>query len=393
MRPMTRNLPLPYPRAFGVGAVLAAALAAGCIPSTSTPAADPSSTETPTSFGGGDMPPGTHVQVARQGQWYAAVIVQPMGEGRFLIHYDNTGNEWNEVVGPDRLKSLPPGTLAAGAPPDYHPGEKVLVTYQKRLLLADVVMQVGTGSWRVHYDGYGPEAGEVAPADRIRRPFTGASGHAPGESLTVDVNGQALPAKVLAASAADRWVVRFETFGPQYDQEVGVDRIRAAAVAPPPPPPPPPALVVAPPPPPEPPKVVEKPAEKPKPKPPPADVAPSVPAGPPAVNEEVLVSVRGAWLHASVTAAGVTAAGAGIFKVKYASGGEEDVAADRIVRSPGSTKGLLYQSGQLVLIDYKGIYVPGKVLRQEGKGEYKVRFEGQGPEGDEVIQVKRLRPR
>jgi hypothetical protein len=90
----------------------------------------------------------------------------------------------------------------------------------------------------------------------------------------------------------------------------------------------------------------------------------------------------------------VTAANAGgSFKVKFTSGGEEDVAADRILREPASTKGLRYQPNQLVLVDYKGVYVPGKVLKQEGKGEYKVRFEGQGPEGDEVVPVKRLKPR
>ncbi len=62
------------------------------------------------------MPPGTHVQVARQGQWYAAAIVQPLGEGRFLVHYDNTGNEWNEAVGPERVKPLGAAPRPAARP-------------------------------------------------------------------------------------------------------------------------------------------------------------------------------------------------------------------------------------------------------------------------------------
>ena len=103
---------------------------------------------------------------------------------------------------------------------------------------------------------------------------------------------------------------------------------------------------------------------------------------------ELLVSVRGAWFSAAVTALG-----AGTVKVKFAAGGEEDVDAGRILREPTSTKGLHYQPAQLVLVDYKGVFVPGKVLKQEGKGEYKVRFDGQGPEGDEVINARRLRPR
>jgi hypothetical protein len=79
--------------------------------------------------------------------------------------------------------------------------------------------------------------------------------------------------------------------------------------------------------------------------------------------------------------------------VKYASGSEEEVPADRVVRGPGSTRGLRYQPGQLVLVEYKGVFVPAKVIRPEGKSDYKVRFDGQGPEGDEVVTPKRLRPR
>jgi hypothetical protein len=379
--------------------VLAAAIAAaGCTPAATTPpAADPSSALP--SFGGGDMPPGTHVQVARQGQWYGATILQPLGEGRFLVHYDNTGNEWNEPVGPDRLKAFPGGGAPAGPARDYHAGEKVLVTFQNRLLLGEIVTQVGADSWRVHYEGFGAEASESVGPDRMKRPFAGASGHHVGESLVVDVNGTPLPAKVLAVSSADHWVVRFESFGPQYDQEVGIDRIKAAG--------PPTAEIKAE-------KAVEKAAEKAaevkvekatvkaekaaekaaekvaekaKPKPP-AEGAPAVPVGPPSVGENVLVSVRGAWFPASVV--GVAA---GTVKVKFTAGGEEDVPEGHVLRGPESTRGLHYQPAQLVLIDYKGVFVPGKVLKQEGKAEYKVRFDGQGPEGDEVIPVKRLRPR
>jgi len=83
---------------------------------------------------------------------------------------------------------------------------------------------------------------------------------------------------------------------------------------------------------------------------------------------------------------------AGAFKVKFATG-EEEVPGDKLLREPASLKGLHYQVGQLVLVHYKGVYVAAKVLKQEGKSDYKVRFEGTGPEEDEVVQVKRLRPR
>lgn len=386
---MTRIHPLQRAGVLAA-AILAASLTAACSSSTATPAADPSSAA-PT-FGANDLAPGTKVLVARQGQWLPATIVQPVAEGRFLIHYDNTADQWNEVVGPDRLKTVG----GAGSGGDFKPGDKILVTYQGRTLLADVVMAAGPNQWRVHYDGFGPEAAEVVGPDRIRRPFTGPSGHAVGEAVQVDVNGQVVPGKVIAAAAADQWLVRFEAFGPQYDQVVGVDRLRAAppAVAPPPPPaaappPPPPAV--------EPPpakadakghKGKEKEKEKPK-KPAHApEAAPSVLSGPPAAGEAVLVNIRGAWFPATVSAAGA----GGAFKVKFGASGEEEVAVDRIVREPASLKGLRYQPGQPVLVHYKGLYVAAKVLRPEGK-DYKVRFEGTGPEEDEVVQTKRLRPR
>jgi hypothetical protein len=311
--------------------------------------------------------------------------VQPMQEGRFLIHYDNTGNEWNEVVGPDRIKRVDGPASAAN---DFKPGDKVLVTYQGRTLLADVVSQTGPEAWRVHYDGWGPEAAETVGPDRIRRPFVGASGHAIGEAVIVDVNGQPLPAKVIAASAADRWVVRFDGYGAQYDQEVGVDRIRAAppAVAPPPPPAPPPV---------EPPptpavdkgKGKDKGKDKAKPKANKPEEGPAVPSGPPSAGESVLISIHGAWFPATVSAVA-----GGKVKIKIGST-EEEVPADHVLREPTSSKGLAYKVGQLVLVQYKGVFVPAKVLRKEGRAAYKVRFDGTGPADDEVILVKRLRPR
>ncbi|APR77355.1 Hypothetical protein A7982_02702 [Minicystis rosea] len=387
MRGMMRFISVPRASVLA-GAILAASLTAACSSSTPPPA-DPASA-VPT-FGANDLPPGTKVLVARQGQWLPAAIVQPLAEGRFLVHYDNTGNEWNEVVGPDRIKSTGGGAAAN----DYKPGDKVLVTFQGRLMLADVVMQAGADAWRVHYDGWGPEASEQVGPDRIRRPFTGPSGHAIGEAVMVEVNGQTVAGKVIAASAADRWLVRFESFGPQYDQEVGVDRIRAATpavVAPPVAAPPPPPAAEPPPPPPAKDAKAEKgkgdkdKGEKGK-KAAAGDPAPAPQSGPPAAGEAVLVNVRGAWFPATVGAA----AGGG-FKVKFGAGGEEEIPADRVLREPASLKGLRYQVGQQVLVHYKGVFVAGKVIKQEGK-DYKVRFEGTGPEEDEVVQIKRLRPR
>ena len=177
----------------------------------------------------------------------------------------------DEVVGPDRLSPLP-----ARAPCGTTTRGPVLITYQGRLLLGDIVMQTAAEAWRVHYDGFGPEAAENVAPTASAAPSPARAGTR-RRGVTVDVNGQQLAAKILAASAADHWIVRYDAFGPQYDQEVGIDRIRASPRSRPPPPPrpaPPPRRRRRSPP-------SRRPPPKPQPGPAPAPRrAPSVPAAP-----------------------------------------------------------------------------------------------------------------
>ncbi len=373
--------------ASGAVLVLTATFGAACTPSTTPAPTDASGTA---SFGPNDLAPGTHVTVNKNGQWLPATIAQPLGGDRFIVAYDGFGAQWNEAVGMDRIKAG-----AAVAPTEYHPGDKVLVTTQGHVMFGDVLQQVSAGTWRVHYDGYGPEAVENVTSDRIQRPFLGVSAHTVGEAVMVEANGQTLPAKVLAATAQNRWMVRFDGFNPQYDQEVPTERIHTAppvvvaapvaVVAPPP--------VVAPP-------VVEVPAKpekdkgkkaKPKPEPVAAPVvaAPAA-AAPLAVGEAVLVSQRNSWVPATITAAG---ANAGSWKIKYEGGNEDEVAPDRVQRLGALAKGSRYAPNQPVMVEWHGVYVPGKALKEDGKGLYRIRFDGQGAESDEAVPVKRLHPR
>ncbi len=43
------------------------------------------------------------VEVEWHGTWYAAVVLDPSGDG-FLIHYDGYSDEWDEVVPRDRIR-------------------------------------------------------------------------------------------------------------------------------------------------------------------------------------------------------------------------------------------------------------------------------------------------
>lgn len=344
-----------------------------------------------------DMRPGAPVLIQKNGQWLPGTVVTPEANGFAVVNYDGFGPEWNERVGPDRLN--PRETAAASTARDFKVGDKILVKSQNRLLLGTVVSQLAADSWRVHYDGYGPEIAENVGPDRIRRQFAGTSQRALGQPVGVDVGGaRVMAGKVLAVVAADRWLVRFDGFGPEYDQEVGADRLRdipkepaaapapatsgTIAVAP---------LSGAPPA----PATPEKPADKPGAAAKPAPEKPAITAatGPLQPGEAVLVAHRGSF-HTAVL---VSAGPGGAWKVKYdkPNGGaaEEDIPGDRVSRATAQPKGTPYTANQPVFIEWHGLFVTGKIVKESGKGQYKVRFDGMGPEGDEVVQTKRLRPR
>lgn len=334
------------------------------------------------------LAPGAPVVVERGGQWLPATIVGRVAADRVIVHYQGYGSEWDEAVGLNRVRPAP----GLAAPADYRIGEKVLVTVQGRQLLADVVAQVGPDEWRVHYDGYGPEVAENVRPDRLQRPFAGATAHPPGEAALIDVSGRILPARVLVPLAADRWLVRFDGFGPEYDQEVTADRFRAAATpaatGPAPSPTAPTAATPAAP-------AAASPAGvSPAGAPP-----PSAAGGPFQPNEEVVVAHRGAYHPAVIIAPGQ----GDRFRVRYTTSAvgneqgldnsDEEVAAARISRALPPAKGAQYPINQRVFVEWHGLYFPGRISKTEGKGQYRVRFDGFGPEADEVVSVRRIRPR
>ncbi len=381
------------PRALAcAGALLLAPLALACASSNTAP--PPAQPDAGPLFQPTGMDPGARVLVERGGQWLPATIIGRVAPDRLMVRYEGYGPEWNEAVPPARVRAAP---AAAGAA-DYRVGEKVLVVVQGKQLLADVVAQSGPAEWRVHYDGYGPEVAENVKPDRLRRPFVGATAHPLGEPVSVDVGGRHLPARVLAATAADRWLVRFDGFGPEYDQEVNADRFRAAAAPAAPGAAPAPAMPAGPGAPAAP--AAAAPAG-------PAAPAASKPGAPPAAsaggplqaNEEVLVAHRGAYHPAIIVGPGT----AGKWRVRYTtsavgneqslSGSDEEVSADRVSRALAPEKGARFQPNQRIFVEWHGLYFPGKVTKTEGKGQYRVRYENFGPEADEVIPARRLRPR
>jgi len=179
------------------------------------------------------LEPGAAVTVSRGAQWFPATVVRQEGAAQVRVHYDGYGSDWDESVGLDRVRFQPE------APPsrDYRAGEAVLARVRGRLALAWVTEQLSPSVWRVRYDGFGPEATEELGGEQLRRPYAGTSARGVGETVLVLTGAGTRPAKVLAIVAADRWLVRYEGYGPAYDEEVTAARLydpaQPAPVAPP----------------------------------------------------------------------------------------------------------------------------------------------------------------
>ena len=52
---------------------------------------------------GGSWKAREEVEVEWHGSWWPAVVLEQRG-ARWLVHYEGYGNDWDEVVGPDRIR-------------------------------------------------------------------------------------------------------------------------------------------------------------------------------------------------------------------------------------------------------------------------------------------------
>jgi hypothetical protein len=181
--------------------------------------------------------------------------------------------------------------------------------------------------------------------------------------------------------------VRFDGFGPEYDQEVAADRFRPRA----------PAETVA----------ALQPAAAPSPAPPGPAVAPPAGGGASArpfqANDDVFVAHRGVYHLATLIGAGA----GDRWRVRYKSsavgsekgseggpaGSDEEVAESRLNRFGNLDKGSRLEPKQNVFVEYHGVFFPGRITRSPAKGQYQIRYENFGPEADEIVPARRLRPR
>lgn len=100
------------------------------------------------------------------GSWWKATALAPLPDGRTVIHYDGWSDDHDEIAKPRRIRT----TLPVKAAPAV--GESVFVEWKGSFWPTKVLKVSGTGgqaSYRVHYDGYGPEWDEDVTSSRLTR--------------------------------------------------------------------------------------------------------------------------------------------------------------------------------------------------------------------------------
>jgi hypothetical protein len=125
---------------------------------------------------------GDHVYVEWEGNEYPAVIIAATSPTKYKVHYDGYDDIWDEVVPRDRIKSLVEGQVKNPEPPAkvrakalqaadknrYKINDRVRVEWHGQLYMATIMGIVGQEKYRVRYDGYGPEWDETVGLSRIQ---------------------------------------------------------------------------------------------------------------------------------------------------------------------------------------------------------------------------------
>jgi len=114
--------------------------------------------------------PGDKAQVLWNGSWYPATVRRARG-GNCFIHYDGYGNNWDEWVGPNRIRVATGNSVVVGAPPAVaiQEGAAVQVLWGHRWWPAHVLQAKGNRLF-IHYDGYGNNWDEWVGPARYRLP-------------------------------------------------------------------------------------------------------------------------------------------------------------------------------------------------------------------------------
>lgn len=171
---------------------------------------------------------GAKCEVLWSGTWYKAVVLEQK-DGKFQIKYDGYGDEWNEWVGPDRIRFA--GGVAAPAAQGAVAGKKCEVLWAGTWFPSTVVEQKD-GKFHIKYDGYDDTWNEWVGEDRIR--FVGGNPApknapvplAPNKAVQVEWGGQWWPATVLQTKDG-KALIHYDNHDDSWNEWVSPERIRA----------------------------------------------------------------------------------------------------------------------------------------------------------------------
>lgn len=105
---------------------------------------------------------GDQAQVLWKGQWYPARVTKVNeDQTKCFIRYDGYGSEWDEWVTEGRIR------VAGKAQPAYKVGDSVQVLWKGKWWPASVI-SIGSGRWKIHYDGYDDSWDEWVDPGRIK---------------------------------------------------------------------------------------------------------------------------------------------------------------------------------------------------------------------------------
>ena len=125
---------------------------------------------------------GDHVLVEWEGQSYPAMIKAVPSSSKFKVHYDGYDDVWDQEVTRDKIKGLVEGTPVQPEPPAkvrakaiqaaqtnvYKLGDRVRVEWHGQIYPAIIAGIVGQERYRIRYDGYGTEWDETVGLSRIQ---------------------------------------------------------------------------------------------------------------------------------------------------------------------------------------------------------------------------------
>jgi hypothetical protein len=113
---------------------------------------------------------GDDAMVLWGGKWWQATVVEVNpSRTRCKVHYKGYGENWDEWVGPDRIRTQSANSLWMGTPntPNYRVGQAVRVQWKGNWYNAHI-LELKQNKYLIKYDDYGSEWNEWVGVGRIR---------------------------------------------------------------------------------------------------------------------------------------------------------------------------------------------------------------------------------